>query len=170
MPPTLTHWAISRAVCVLRLISMADSRTERLRVLLPASIRLYCQHVTISVVVAIRRLLIEINLMLPSNSSHTKLKQTAEEVVAAASDRRKTVIERKYTRVRSARRAKVPTTLSHHTCPASRYHFCYHGESTIPSAQNNIWGFRRQHVHNHSNNNVRFQFGKSGLWLVVGKG
>ena len=33
------HWAISRAVCVPRFVSPADSRTERLRVLQPASIR-----------------------------------------------------------------------------------------------------------------------------------
>ena len=32
------HWAISRAVCVLRLVSAADSRTKRL----PLSIRLFC--------------------------------------------------------------------------------------------------------------------------------
>ena len=36
------HWAISRAVCVLRLISTIDSRTQRLLILLPASIRPSC--------------------------------------------------------------------------------------------------------------------------------
>ena len=36
------HWVISRAVCVLRLITMADSRTERLCILLPASIKPSC--------------------------------------------------------------------------------------------------------------------------------
>ena len=39
---TDAHWAISRPVCVLRLISTADSRTERLCILLPASIRPSC--------------------------------------------------------------------------------------------------------------------------------
>ena len=40
--PSDAHWAISRVACVLRLASMADSRTERLCVLLPASIRPSC--------------------------------------------------------------------------------------------------------------------------------
>ena len=39
---TFLRNAIEMAVRVLRLISMADSRTERLRVLLPASIRPSC--------------------------------------------------------------------------------------------------------------------------------
>ena len=36
------HWASARAVRVVQLFSMADSRTERLRVLLPASNSLRC--------------------------------------------------------------------------------------------------------------------------------
>ena len=37
-----SHQASARAVCVVQLISMADSRTERLRVLLTASNSRYC--------------------------------------------------------------------------------------------------------------------------------
>ena len=40
--PTDAHWAISRAVHVLRLVSTVDSRAERLCILLPASIRPSC--------------------------------------------------------------------------------------------------------------------------------
>ena len=42
--PTDASWAISWAVRVLRLVSTADSRTERLRILLPASIRPSYDH------------------------------------------------------------------------------------------------------------------------------
>ena len=36
------HWASARAVRVVQLLSMADNRTERLRVLLPASNSRHC--------------------------------------------------------------------------------------------------------------------------------
>ena len=42
--PTIAHWAISSAVHVLRLVSTANSRTERLHVLLPASIMAICMY------------------------------------------------------------------------------------------------------------------------------
>ena len=48
-----THWAICRVVCVLRLISTADSRTDRLRVLLSASIILLPDPICRDIVIAL---------------------------------------------------------------------------------------------------------------------
>ena len=71
--PTNTHWAIFRAVQVLRLVSMTDSRTERLRVLLPVSIRPSC--------------IAHMNLIQLSFQSGGK----QQKVVAVVSDRKNTV-------------------------------------------------------------------------------
>lgn len=76
--PSDAHWAISRVACVLRLASMADSRTERLRVLLPASVRPSCDPLMY---------LINHCCYSPTflwNESHPQ-------IVAAASDQRNTV-------------------------------------------------------------------------------
>ena len=54
--------AHSRPVCVLRLVSTADNKTERLRVLLSASIMAIC--IARMFIVAIRRLPKEINAAL----------------------------------------------------------------------------------------------------------
>ena len=85
--PTIAHWAISSAVHVLRLVSTANSRTERLCILLPASIMAICMYLFQSL---LQFAGFPTKYTPPSNSSH--IKTNSEKIVAAASDWRNTVV------------------------------------------------------------------------------
>ena len=82
-------WRVQRLFHVLRLVSTADSRTERLCVLLPASIRPSC---------IARMYLIQLSLYLPASQRNKHcprvvavLKRPAKELVAEESDWRTTL-------------------------------------------------------------------------------
>ena len=82
-----SHLVSARAVCVVQLISMAESRTERLHILLTASSsrhRLTCAYLIQPSLVSAGFLK---KWMLPSNSSHAKM--CNEKIEGTASSRRK---------------------------------------------------------------------------------